>query len=327
MPSDLVDRLDKGDPRALPRLLTLVENNDPRGVDALERLYPRSGRAHVVGVTGPPGSGKSTLTAALVAALREQGERVAVLAIDPSSPISGGAVLGDRIRMMERHGDPDLFVRSMAARGQRGGLAPAAARAVHVLDAAGFPTIVVETVGTGQDGIDVASLAHTVVVVQVPGLGDGVQAIKAGQLEIGDVLVVNKSDLPGAGQVLRLLRQDVGERRRPDGWNVPVLAASGTRSEGIEEVLSALRAHAVHLRSSNGWSLRVRERAVAEVLAGVRAEFERRLRLAREQDGLAVLIDDVANRRRSPERAIADVVSRLPGPPADGRSVGDEGGG
>ena len=327
MPRDLVDRLDEGDPRALPRLLTLVENDDPRGFVALERLYPRSGRAHVVGVTGPPGSGKSTLAAALAGALRERGERVAVLAIDPSSPFSGGAVLGDRIRMMERHADPDHFVRSMAARGQLGGLAPAAARAVHVLDAAGFPTILVETVGTGQDGIDVATLAHTVVVVQVPGLGDGVQAIKAGQLEIGDVVVVNKSDLPGARQVLRLLRQDVGERRRSDGWPVPILAASGTRLEGIEEVLAAIQAHGAHLRCSDGWFDQVRKQAVGEVLAGVRAELERRLQAAGEPDGLAALIEDVAHRRRSPERAIADLVRRLPGPSGDGRSVGDEGGG
>lgn len=326
-PADLVDRLDRGDPRALPRLLTLVENGDPRGLVALERLYPRGGHAHVVGITGPPGSGKSTLVAAIVATLRTSGERVAVLAIDPSSPISGGAVLGDRIRMMERHADPGLFVRSMAARGRLGGLAPAAARAVHLLDAAGFPTVLVETVGTGQDGIDVANLAHTVVVVQVPGLGDGVQSIKAGQLEIGDVLVVNKSDLPGAREVTRLLRQDVGERRRADGWDVPVVAASATRPEGIEEVVAAIEAHAAHLRSTGGWSKRTWERAIAEVLAGVRAGLERRLRSVEGRDELAGLLGDVADRRRSPDRAIAEMLERLAGASRNGDPVGDEGGG
>lgn len=326
MAADLIERLDAGDPRALPRLLTLLENDDPRGLVALERLFLRTGQAHVVGITGPPGGGKSTLVSALVTGLRERGERVAVLAIDPSSPITGGAVLGDRIRMMDRHADPGVFVRSMAARGRLGGLAPAAARAVHLLDAAGFPTILVETVGTGQDGIDVATLAHTVAVVQVPGLGDGVQSIKAGQLEIGDVLVVNKADLPGAREVVRLLRQDVAGRQRADGWDVPVVGVSATRGEGIGDVLAAIDAHAALLRTSGGWMERNRKAAVAEVLGGVRAALERRLG-AVDGDGdgaLGALVDDVANRRCSPERAIAEVLERLAGAPRGGDAVGDE---
>ncbi|MGH8574704.1 MAG: ArgK/MeaB family GTPase, partial [Gammaproteobacteria bacterium] len=173
---EILQRLQSDDPRALPRLVTLVENEDLHGLEALDALYPLTGKAHVVGVTGPPGAGKSTLIADLVIRIRASGRRVAVLAVDPSSPLSGGAVLGDRIRMMALHADSGLFMRSMASRGRQGGLAWATAELVHLLDAAGFPMILVETVGTGQDGTDIASLADTVLVVEAPGLGDGVQA-------------------------------------------------------------------------------------------------------------------------------------------------------
>jgi LAO/AO transport system kinase len=321
---DLVEQLDRGDQRALPRLLTLVENDDPRGLAALEQLYPRTGRAHVVGITGPPGSGKSTLVAALVAGLRKRSERVAVLAIDPSSPVSGGAVLGDRIRMMERHADPGVFVRSMAARGRLGGLAPTAARAVHLLDAAGYSTILVETVGTGQDGISVADLAHTVAVVQVPGLGDGVQSIKAGLLEIGDLLVVNKLDLPGAREVVRLLRLDVAAQHQPDGWDTPVVGVSATSGDGIEDVLEAIEAHHRHLKATAGWGDRTRRAAVAEILGGVRQELDRRFREVGSSDDLGTLVADVANRRSSPEMAIAALLDRLGGALGGGDPVGDQ---
>ena len=203
---DIRDRIRGGDRRTLPRLVTLVENGDPRGMAALDALYGATGQAHVVGVTGPPGVGKSTLIASLVDQIRESGRRVAVLAIDPSSPVTGGAVLGDRIRMMARHADPAVFVRSMASRGRQGGLAWATASLVHVLDAAGFPLILIETVGTGQDGTDIASLADSVLVIQAPGLGDGVQAIKAGLLEVGDVVVVNKADQAGTAEAVRVIR-------------------------------------------------------------------------------------------------------------------------
>lgn len=325
MTSDLVERLDRGDRRALPRLLTLVENDDPAGLAALDRLYPRTGQAHVIGLTGPPGSGKSTLVAALVAALRKRGQPVAVLAIDPTSPLTGGAVLGDRIRMMELHADPRVFVRSMAARGRVGGLAPTAARAIHLLDAAGYPTILLETVGTGQDGIDIAGLAQTVAILQVPGLGDGVQSIKAGQLEIGDLLIVNKADLPGAEDVARRLRQEVSARQPRDGWDVPVLPVVASQGEGIEAVVAAMTDHAAFLRTTSGWAERAHTSAMAEVLAGVRMELERRL--SRDRDALAAaLVDDVAHRRCSPERAIGEIVDRLAGVP--GRAAaGDQGGG
>ena len=326
MSQDLVERLDGGDPRALPRLLSLVENGDPVGLTALERLYPRTGHAHVVGITGPPGSGKSTLAAAVISALREQDRRVAVLAIDPSSPVSGGAVLGDRVRMMDRHGDPGVFVRSMAARGRVGGLAPAAARAVHLLDAVGFPTILVETVGTGQDGITIAGLAHTVVLVQVPGLGDGIQSMKAGQLEVGDILVVNKADLPGAVEVVRLLRQEVAARQSGDGWETPVVAVSAANLEGVDLLVEAIDAHAAFLRDSDAWAERARAAAVAEILSGVRAHLERRIGQFGEEDDMARIVEDVANRRRPPEAAIAELVGRLDRAPRGRDPVRDQGG-
>ncbi len=309
----LVARLDAGDRRALPRLLTLVENRDPVGIAALELLYPRTGRAHVVGVTGPPGSGKSTLVAALVEAIRASGRTVAVVAIDPSSPVSGGAVLGDRIRMMARHADAGVFVRSMASRGQVGGLAPAAAGIVHALDAAAFPIVLLETVGTGQDGIDIASLAHTVVVVQVPGLGDGVQAIKAGQLEVGDVLAVNKADLPGADEVYRAIRQTADATHTPDGWRLPVQKVSTATGTGIDALLAAIEAHAVHLRASDGWARRQRIAAQAEVLSGLRAALERRLAEVAGDDALSPLVTRVAARETSPDTAIGTLLRLLDG--------------
>ena len=192
----------QSDPRALPRLATLVENEHPSGQAALQALYPGTGHAHIVGITGPPGAGKSSLIAALIGEVRATGRQIAVIAVDPSSTVSGGAVLGDRIRMMERYADSGVFVRSMASRGRQGGLAWTTANLVHLLDAAGYPLIVIETVGTGQDGTDIASLADTVVVVEAPGLGDGVQAIKSGLLEVGDIVVVNKADTARCGRCL-----------------------------------------------------------------------------------------------------------------------------
>jgi LAO/AO transport system kinase len=320
---ELIRRIDAGDPRALPRLLTLIENRDPAGLAALDTLYPRGGRAHVVGITGPPGSGKSTLVAALVSEIRASGRRVAVLAIDPSSPVTGGAVLGDRIRMMEMHADPDVFIRSMASRGRVGGLAPAAAGAVAALDAAGFPVIIVETVGTGQDGIDIMTLAQTVVVVQVPGLGDGVQAIKAGQLEVGDLLVVNKADLPGATDLVRLLRQSAEGLGSP-GWEVPVLPVSAATGDGIPGLLAAIDRHGVVLRGGSEGARRQREAASAAVMSGLRAALERRI-ASETSDEMRDLIDAVAARDLAPDAAVAQLLTRLDGAGTRGSDpVGDQ---
>lgn len=309
--ADLIAQLDEGNPRALPRLLSLVERRDPAGMAALAALYPRTGKAAVVGITGAPGAGKSTLVNALAHAARAAEMRVAILAIDPSSPVSGGAVLGDRIRMMDLHADPGVFIRSVASKGRTGGLAPAAAAMVHCLDAAGYPLILLETVGAGQDSIDIDVLARTVIVVQAPGFGDGVQAIKAGILEIGDILVVNKADLPGARELARTLRGSL-DHPEPGEWEVPVLLTDAASGEGVPAVLDAVLQHGRWLAQSGEIAQRLRVAASAEVLDGVRNELQRRLNAA-TAGSLDQVISDVAARRIPPEDAVNAILASLPG--------------
>ncbi len=244
----LADAARGGDRRALARLLTHVENRAPAAEAALRILYPLAGSAHLVGVTGAPGAGKSTLVAALVAEARKQGRPVAVLAVDPSSPITGGAILGDRVRMQQHAGDADVFIRSMASRGHVGGLATSTVAAAAVLDACGFPLVFIETVGTGQSEVEVAAIADTTLVVQAPEMGDEVQAIKAGLLEVADIVVVNKADRPGSDRAASHLRamltvgaqhdRAMGDRPRPK--RPDVLLASGATGQGVVEVLAAL---------------------------------------------------------------------------------------
>lgn len=246
---ELEQRVIAGDRRALARMLTLVENGDlDVQRDIVARLHPRAGRARLLGITGSPGVGKSSVTSALVTALRSRGRRVAVLAVDPSSPLTGGALLGDRIRMQAHHDDGGVFVRSMAARGHLGGLAAAVPAAVLVLDAAGFDDVVLETVGVGQSEVDVAAMADTTIVVLAPGLGDSVQAAKAGILEIADVLVVNKADQSGAGRLESELRgmlslgHATGSTSDGD-WTPPLLRTVAVRGEGIDALLDAIDEH------------------------------------------------------------------------------------
>ncbi len=242
-------RLIEGDRRALARLLTVVEDGTPEAQhDLIARLHPRAQGARLIGVTGSPGVGKSSVTTALIAVLRARGRRVAVLAVDPSSPLTGGALLGDRIRMQAHHGDPGVFVRSMAARGHLGGLAAAVPAAAMVLAAARYDDIIVETVGVGQSEVDIAALADVTLVVLAPGLGDSVQAAKAGILEIADILVVNKADQSGAGQLESELRGmielgHVVEIVATSGWTPPVLRTVAVRGEGVEELVDAVEEH------------------------------------------------------------------------------------
>jgi GTPase len=308
--NDLIERLDAGDPRALPRLLSLVENGDPAGLAALERLHPRTGQAHVVGITGPPGAGKSSLVNALIGAWREEGRRVAVLAIDPTSPISGGAVLGDRIRMGDRHADAGVFIRSMASRGAYGGLSAAAGRAVRVLDAAGFPSVVVETVGAGQDGVDIAALADTVVVLQTPGLGDGVQALKAGMLEIGDILVVNKADLPGASAVSRQLRDLTHGDDRTAGWERPIVLTSTTEGKGVAELRDAIDRHRAWLAESGRGSERRAFAARSELTSAVANAIANLLDDASGPPWLRDAMAAMRRRERPPELVAREIVER-----------------
>lgn len=278
---DLVDKALSGDRRALARLLSLIEDDGPQAREALAALHPHTGRAHVVGVTGAPGTGKSTLVNEMAKALRGRGHTVGVVAVDPTSPFTGGAILGDRVRMRDLAGDPGIFIRSMATRGSLGGLARATGDAVKVLDAVGFDTVLVETVGVGQAEVDVARTAHTVIVVEAPGLGDDVQALKAGLLEIADILVVNKADRPGAGQTTRALEATLDLGRNNAGasgdWRPPVLQTVALNGKGVDSLLDAVARHRAYLEKSGLWDRRERERARADLMRALEHELVDRL--------------------------------------------------
>jgi LAO/AO transport system kinase len=275
---------------ALARLISLVEDDGTQARAALAALYPHTGRAHVVGVTGAPGTGKSTLVNELAKSLRAQGTTVGVVAVDPSSPFTGGALLGDRLRMRDLAGDPGVFIRSMASRGSLGGLARTTNDVVKVLDAAGFAVVLVETIGAGQAEVDIARTAHTTIVVEAPGLGDEVQALKAGLMEIADVLVVNKADRPGAAQTARALEMVIN-RHAPAGeagepaWRPPILQTVALDGTGVAEVLQAVGAHREHLQASGLWARREQARVETELLNVLREELLGRLlaRVDREQ--------------------------------------------
>ncbi len=289
----LVEEARAGRARAVGRLLSLVEEDSPALRRAIALIAPRTGAAHVVGVTGAPGVGKSTSTSALVGELRRRGRRVAVLAVDPSSPFSGGALLGDRVRMGEHATDADVFIRSMASRGHLGGLSWATPQAVRVLDVAGFDVVLVETVGVGQSEVEVAGAADTTVVLLAPGMGDGIQAAKAGILEVGDVYVVNKSDRDGAAQVRRDVRSMLGlAQRPPDAWKPPVLGTVATRGEGMVEVVDALEQHREWSSRTGALDVRRRRRAREEVEAIALASLRRRWAASADRDRL----EDLAGR-------------------------------
>ena len=265
---DLVAAARAGEPRAVARLVSLVEDESPLLREVSAALAPYTGRARVLGITGAPGVGKSTSTSALVRAFRDAGRRVGVLAVDPSSPFSGGALLGDRVRMSDHAADPGVFIRSMAARGHLGGLAWSTPQAIRVLDAAGYDVVLVETVGVGQSEVDIAAQADSTVVLLAPGMGDGIQAAKAGILEIGDVYVVNKADRDGAEQVRRDLRSMLAlAERDEDAWRAPVLATSARSGAGVAQVVDSLDAHHAWLQETGELARRRERRARAEIEA------------------------------------------------------------
>ncbi|HSH68730.1 MAG TPA: methylmalonyl Co-A mutase-associated GTPase MeaB [Deferrisomatales bacterium] len=251
MSRDYAEQALQGNQLAGARLIRLLEDGDPAGVEGLKILYPHTGKAFILGITGPPGAGKSTLVDRIVSEFRRRDLTVGVVAVDPSSPFSGGAILGDRIRMQRHATDAGVFVRSMATRGHLGGLSKAAGEAVLVLDAMGYNVILIETVGVGQDEVEIVDLAHTTAVVSLPGMGDDIQAMKAGILEIGDVFVVNKADKPGAEQVVRQLRVMLEMRNRAHGdWEPPVLQTVAVNNQGIEELVDGFFRHRQHLADS-----------------------------------------------------------------------------
>lgn len=296
----LAGRVLRGDRRALARAISLVEDATPEGRALLSSLYPKSGRAHIVGVTGPPGSGKSTLVDKLIAHHRAAGRRVAVVAVDPTSPFSGGALLGDRVRMQHRATDPGVFIRSMATRGALGGLAHATHSVLHVLDAAGFDVILVETVGVGQAEVDIVRAADTVVVVAVPGLGDEVQVAKAGLMEIADVFAVNKSDRPDSDRTAAELTAwlEMGGER---AWRPPVLKTIAEKGDGVGDLAKACDDHLASLRHTGSLAHRRLDRARFEILDALRE------RLLDAATGGAGLLESaaasVAERKEDPATA------------------------
>lgn len=298
----LATRLLRGEPAALARAITRVETGAADALELLEAIHPRLGRAGSIGVTGAPGVGKSTLLNALIHSLRARGHKVGVIAVDPSSPISGGAILGDRIRMGDHDLDDGVFIRSLASRGERGGLSVAAARVVDLMDAAGFERIIMETVGAGQSEVDIAEFADARVVVCAPGLGDDIQAIKAGVLEVADVLVVNKSDLPAAATTARELRAALA-LRAGDRAKVPVLGTSGTRREGIEAMVDAVETVLAERATSREQRARLRMRRILAKAAAV--ETERRVLAG------ATSVDDLCDGVQRGTLSLRDAVERL----------------
>jgi LAO/AO transport system kinase len=311
--SDLLASARAGEISAIARLLTCVESGDAAFRPMLDAIYAAAGRAHVVGITGVPGSGKSTLVAALTAKIRGTGRKVAIIAIDPSSPYSGGAILGDRVRMHALADDPGVFVRSMATRGALGGLSRGTLEAVDVFDAAGYEVVLIETVGVGQDEIDVARAAHTTVVVSAPGLGDDVQAIKAGVLEIADIHVVSKVDRPDAGRTIAELHAMLSLGPKPTrqaGWDVPVIGTSSEADVGIDELMQAIDRHWQSTHQSG--DILVRRSQINERRLLKAAEEIVRDRFARQQDGmLSELLARLDARATSPRTAAGELLKAI----------------
>jgi GTPase len=299
-----------GDKRSIARILTIVENDEPGSAEILRTLYPLTGSAEIIGITGPPGGGKSTLVSRLAGAYRARHERVAIVAVDPSSPFTGGAILGDRIRMRERFLDEGLFIRSMASRGHAGGLARATMRIVNVLDALGVKLVIVETVGVGQEEVDVVRVADTVCLVTVPGLGDDIQAIKAGVLEIADVLVVNKADRPGADQTARDLGQMLTLGKGRTSWKPPIVRTSAQDNTGIDELVAAIAKHGDWARESGEHDRRRADAARAEVEALLRDALVRRLEERVGSTRVDEAVARVAKRELDPYRAVEELLGQ-----------------
>ena len=304
---ELLPALLEGQPRAVARAVTWMENGHPEARVLMASLWPHLGRAVVVGITGAPGAGKSTLTDRLARLLRSSGRRVGILAVDPTSPFSGGAILGDRIRMAGVTRDPGVFIRSMATRGALGGLARATQDAIDVLDAAGFDWILVETVGVGQDEVDVVSCVQTCCLVLVPGMGDEIQAIKAGIMEVADLFVVNKADRDGVESVEQEI-EALKSLSPPRDWDPPICRTVASRGEGLEPLLERIAEHGSWLKGAGGLARKARERARLRVRSLLAEEASRRA-MARAGAGLAeALVEAVARRELDPYAAVARIL-------------------
>ena len=308
----LVEGVGRGDRRAVARAISLVEDRDPHGYDLVRELYPQTGRAVVAGLTGPPGVGKSSLIAALVGRLRKAESRVGVLSVDPSSPFSNGALLGDRIRLTDHFLDPGVFIRSMSTRGHLGGVSEATLQALLVLDAAGMDVLLVETVGVGQSEVEVASVADTVVLVLMPGSGDSIQALKAGVMEIPDVIAINKCDHPAARSLRTDLRSILSLDRGRE-WKVPIVETEALRGDGVDDLWKAICDHREFL-GEDGLDARRRRNLEHELVAVAVAQMRRRLEQALEHDPeLQGLLEEVHARRLDPLSATREIADRVLG--------------
>ncbi len=308
--SDLLESLRRGDHRALGRAITWMENGHPGARDLMAKVWPHLGRASVIGITGSPGAGKSTLTDQVARALRAEGQRIGILAVDPTSPFSGGAILGDRIRMQRIAADPGIFIRSMATRGALGGLARATQDAIDLLDAAGFDTIIVETVGVGQDEVDVVSCVQTCCVVLVPGMGDEIQAIKAGIMEVADLFIINKSDREGADQVEREIEAMKSLATVRD-WDPPVLRTIAQAGEGVQELLAQVRNHGAWLRSHGGLARKAKERARLRFESLLAEAAVRRAKALAGPERVAAAIQGITDRTLDPYSAVQGILGEV----------------
>ena len=311
----LAEKVLAGDIRAAARLMRDIDDTRPQAIDELKQLYSRTGNAYIIGITGPPGAGKSTLVDQLTHSFRKKGKKVGVVAIDPTSPFTGGAILGDRIRM-NRHADDDgVFIRSLATRGALGGLSRSTSDVALVMDALGMEIVIIETVGVGQDEVDIVKTAHTTCVVMVPGLGDDIQAIKAGILEIGDVFVVNKADREGADRTTRELENMLEMRKAVEGsWSPKVMRTVAQRGTGIEELVDEILAHREFLFSSGSINAFLRERNERHFVDILRDSLYKRAMEFMERDGeLARVVDGIGTRVIDPYSAAEDVMTKMLG--------------
>ncbi|MBZ5636711.1 MAG: methylmalonyl Co-A mutase-associated GTPase MeaB [Acidobacteriia bacterium] len=308
---DQVQKILQGDPRAAARLMTMIENGSPESITLLKSLYRHTGRAYVIGVTGPPGSGKSTLTDGITEELRRRGKTVGVVAVDPTSPFTGGAILADRIRMQRHSLDSGVFIRSMATRGHLGGLARATNDVVDVLDAGGKDYIIIETVGVGQDEIEIVRSAHTSIVVAVPGMGDDIQAIKAGVMEIGDLFVVNKADRDGADKAIMEIEMTLHLGKGTDGWRPKVLKTVAVKGEGVAELAQAILEHQAFLQQRDGRRQKGKERSYWVFFELLQERLTTRVLEGVASNGtLDGLIERIAARETDPYSAVEEVLKK-----------------
>ena len=313
MSVDLAAQIMEGSQRAAARLISWLEDEDERAYECMSQLYPNTGRAYIIGITGTPGAGKSTLTDKLARIIRKSGLKVGIIAVDPSSPFTGGALLGDRVRMSELNNDPDIYIRSMATRGFLGGMSKATGEVVKVLDAFGKDVIIIETVGVGQDEIDIIGIADTTCLVLVPGLGDSIQSMKAGIMEIADIFVINKADKPGADQLCTEIcgRLEMDAHIKATDWTPLVNQAIAVEDIGVAELWQAIETHRKFLVDSGDFYTKRRKRVYQETLRIIHNELFKRIRETMEQSGkLDRVVEEILSRERDPYTLMRDIVKQ-----------------